>query len=389
MKRAILLIALAVLSGLATVQCTFAQGGFTVVPFEFDPYGTHLVAAEWKGGLGCPTSAKTAPFLPPDFSTVGSGTYTDPACPTGDSQDGRNQGLLLAKTGPTNNDASAGAVIQGVKGTELTELGYDLRKPGSGTGFDVVGDQNDPRGSHCGAGAPRFNIVTAEDPGAIYFLGCNSPPPDFDYSGDGWQRLRWGGTVPLKAYRNGVDLTDISGKTVKSLSIVFDEGDETEYYNVTPTDAGPDASPDEFGLAVLDNIDVNGTLVGRGPGKPEDNDRDEGQGEDSDHDKYQFHDSPSRPESSNVSYQDQSQNMKLQSVNGARSVTYNGACVTVIGDALVNEEPGYLLTFAACNLSGPLGIGIGNLSVAVTGPSGVVYQKSTTLTSGYVSIHPH
>jgi hypothetical protein len=377
MKRAMLPFALTFLAGLATARVTFAQGGFSVVPFEFDPYGTHLVAAEWKGGLGCPTNANTAPFLPPDFSTVGSGTYTDPACPTGDPQDGRIQGLLLAKTGPTNNDASAGAVIQGVKGVALTELGYDLRKPGSGTGADVVGDQNDPRGSHCGAGAPRFNIVIAEDPNAIYFLACNSPTPDFDFSGQGWQRLRWGGTVPLTAYRNGVVLTNISGKTVKRLSIVFDEAQDAS------------GGPDSFGLAVLDNIDVNGTLAGRGPGKPEDSDRDEGQGEDSDHDKFQFHDSPSRPESSNVSFHDASQGVKLQSVNGARSVTYSGACVTLVGDALVNEEPGYLLTFAACNLSGPLGIGIGNLLAAVTGPSGVVYQKSTALTSGYVSIHPH
>jgi hypothetical protein len=379
MKRAIIPIAVTLLSGLATVQCAFAQGGFTVVPFEFDPYGTHLVAAEWKGGLGCPTNANTAPFLPPDYSTVGSGTYTDLACPSGDpSGDTRVEGLLLVKTGPQNNDASAGAVIQGVKGTKLKELGYDLRKPGSGTGADVVGDQSDPRGSQCDAEAPRFNIVIEEDPGAIYFLACNSPSPDFDYSGQGWQRLRWGsanGAVPLMAYRNGNVLTNISNTTVKRLSIVFDSGQDTP--------------SNDFGLAVLDNIDVNGTLVGRGPNKPEDDDRDEGQGEDSDHDKYQFHDSPSRPESSNVSYQDQSQNMKLQSVNGARSVTYNGACVTVVGDALVNEEPGYLLTFAACNLSGPLGIGIGNLSVAVTGPSGVVYQKSAALTSGYVSIHPH
>jgi hypothetical protein len=80
--------------------------------------------------------------------------------------------------------------------------------------------------------------------------------------------------------------------------------------------------------------------VGRGPGKPEDSDRDEGQGEDSDHDKSQFHDSPSRPESSNVSFEDPSQGMKLQSVNGARSVTYSGACVTLVGDALVNGAAG-------------------------------------------------
>jgi len=391
MKSAKLVFGLTLLGSLVTAQSAFAQGSFTVIPFEFDPYNTHLVAAEWKGGLGCPTNANTAPFLPPDFSTVGTSSYTDPACPTGDPWDKHNEGLLLAKTGPTNNDASAGAMLQGVKGTVLTGLGFDIRKPGPGLPLVTFpGDQSDPRGSHCGAGAPRFNIVIG---GYFYFLGCNSPTPDSDTPGNGWQRLRWGTTTDLSASPQcsagfcgpGKDnpctasivhpsYCNIKGQMVDSIEIIFDEGDDT--------------GPDNFGLAILDNIDVNGMLVGRGPGKPEDNDRDEGQGEDGDHDKFQFHDSPSRPESSNVSFQDQSQNMKLQSVNGARSVTYNGACVTLVGDALVNDEPGYLLTFAACNLSGPLGIGIGNLSVAVTGPSGVVYQKSTALTSGYVSIHP-
>ena len=366
MKRAIIPIAITLLGGLATVQCVFAQGGFTVVPFEFDPFGTHLVAAEWKEGLGCPTNATTRPFnnMPP-YNLLGPTPYTDPACPSGDSQDSHNQGLLLAKTGPTNNDASAGAVIQGVKGIALRELGYDLRKPGAAVA--------DPRGSHCGAGAPRFNVTSG---GNLYFVGCDSPPPDMDTPGSAWHRLRWGVGGVLLAFGPGTCAPcNIYGFTVDKLSIVFDEGDDT--------------GPDNFGLAVIDNIDVNGALVGRGPNKPEDDDRDEGQGEDSSHDDFQFHDSPSRPESSNVSYQDQSQGMKLQSVNGARSVTYNGACVTLVGDALVNEEPGSLLTFAACTLSGPLGIGIGNLSVAVTGPAGVVYQKSTALTSGYVSIHPH
>ena len=377
MRRTVISIALTLLGGLATAQLAFGQGSFTVVPFEFDPFGTHLVAAEWRSGIGCPTNATTRPFnTVSPFNLLGPTPFTDLACPTGDSSDTRNEGLLLAKTGPTNNDASAGAVIVGVKGVKLTELGYDLRKPGSGSGLNMPGGQNDVRGSHCGAGAPRFNIVIDEDPTAIYFLGCNSPPPDFDFSGTGWQRLRWGGTFPLLAFKNGTDLTDIKNKTVKRLSIVFDEGQDAS------------GGPDIFGLAVLDNIDVNGTLVGRGPKRAEEQDEDEGQGEDSDHDHFQFHDSPSRPESSNVSFKDQSQGIKVQSVNGARSVTYNGACVTFVGDALVNEEPGYVLTFAACDLS-VLGIGIGNLSIAVTGPAGFLYQKSAALTSGRVSIHPH
>jgi len=57
--------------------------------------------------------------------------------------------------------------------------------------------------------------------------------------GQGFVRMRWGGSVP-------------------SLTIVFDEG----------TDTGPDF----FGAAILDDIDVNGTLVGQG----EDAGRDDG-----------------------------------------------------------------------------------------------------------------
>ena len=48
----------------------------------------------------------------------------------------------------------------------------------------------------------------------------------------------------------GFNLVDISGKVIKSRSIVFDEGQ--------------DAGPDNFGMTVLDNIDVNAVLVGKG-----------------------------------------------------------------------------------------------------------------------------
>ena len=58
---------------------------------------------------------------------------------------------------------------------------------------------------------------------------------------------------------------EITGITVDRLSIVFDEGQDT--------------GPDNFGAAVLDNIDVNGTMVGQGPAGPERNDEDHGHGE--------------------------------------------------------------------------------------------------------------
>lgn len=374
MKKAVICAALTLLSISLPAEFGFAQGGFTVVPSVFDPHGTHLVAAEWEGGIGCPTNATTDPFDVTGSFLLGPTPYTDPACTTGDpSGDARVEGLLLVKTGPTNDDAAAGAMLLGVKGANLKELGYDIRKPGPG-------DQSDPRGSHCGAGAPRFNIVITSDPTAIYGLGCNSPSPappfGTDTAGDGWQRLRWGGTVPLMAYRNFTVLTDISNQTVDSIEIVFDEGQDAT------------GGPDKFGLAVLDNIDVNKTLVGKGPEENEKKDHDKTQGEDGKGDSFQSDDSPSHPESSSMSYEDRSQGMKVQSVNGARSISYNGTCVSYAGDAVMNGNPGYLFTFEACGVSA-LGTGIGTFSITITGPLGFLYQKAAALVSGYVSIHPH
>jgi hypothetical protein len=75
-----------------------------------------------------------------------------------------------------------------------------------------------------------------------------------DTPGTGWQRLRWGGTAPLLAFDASTGaLVPVTG-TVQSIEIVFDEGQDAS------------GGPDQFGLAVLDNIDVNGVLVGQGSG---------------------------------------------------------------------------------------------------------------------------
>ncbi len=209
-----------------------------VKPSTYDPAKTFLVNSSWLSGIGCPTNAGTSS----NGAKTPDGTYTDPACATGDAKDRKNEGLLLAKTGPTANYAAAQADLKDVKGTVLTELGYDIRKPTSSA---------DPRGSHCGAGAPRFNVTTSD--GTLYLIGCNSPSADSQTAGNGWVRLRWGTAGTLLAFpQSGGGPVDISGMTVKSIQIVFDEGQDT--------------GPDNFGLAVLDNIDVNGTLVGQGGG---------------------------------------------------------------------------------------------------------------------------
>jgi len=208
-----------------------------VKPQEFDPAHTNLVQAAWLDGIGCPTNGFIAVPNATFTGVAGTAPFTDSACLSGDPNDQRNQGLLLAKTGPTENFASATAELINVKGIMLTELGYDIRKLGVST---------DPLGSHCGAGAPRFDVVTSD--GVVHFLACSSPPPTTQQSSStGWIRLRWN-AAGLAAAFPPILPTD----TVKRIVIVFDEGQDTL------------GGPDQFGAAILDNIDVNGVLVGHG-----------------------------------------------------------------------------------------------------------------------------
>jgi len=228
-------IAIALAAALGGVGIALAAGFTSVSTNEFDPAHTKLVQGQWVAGIGCPSNALVATYP----STTVTGSYSDPACASSPA-DNENKGLLLAKTGPTSNNASAQATLKDVSGIFITELGYDLRKPVN---------HADSRGSHCDGGSPRFNVTLMD--GTLYFLACNSPAPNSDTSNgsDGWIRLRWGGSGPLNAFGpNGLE--DIKNKQVKSIVITFDEGQDT--------------GPDNFGMAILDNIDLNGVLVGRG-----------------------------------------------------------------------------------------------------------------------------
>ena len=334
---------------LAAAGPGFARAHFKVVPFEFDPDNTHLVTSMWRHGLGCPM-----------------GAFGDTVCANGDPRDKVNEGLLLSKTGPTAANASAGAELKGVKGMSLTELGYDIRKPGS----DVAAAHG-PRGSHCDNGSPRFNVALKS--GAFFFIGCASPPATTDMPGQGWHRLRWGAGGVVVGFSSSCPDPNVPWPivgAVQEIDILFDDG--------------RDAGSDEFGLAVLDNIDVNGVLVGRGP----DDDGDEGGGEDDDHDDFEFHHSPAHPETSDFEFHDPAKGVNFQGVGGVQSATYNGACVTYVGNALMNGNPGYVVTFASCDLSA-LGTGIGDFNLTATGPLGFLYQKSAPLSTGFVALHPH
>jgi hypothetical protein len=152
--------------------------------------------------------------------------------------DKKVRGLVLAKSGVTSLFAAGGATLKGVKGTILPAgdtLGWDLRA-----------------GSACGAGAPRFNVVTDDD--NLYFIGCSSPGPSSTAAPSaslpqGWTRMRFNPAQAFNASNGFAQDGTLPGKVVKAIEIVFDEGQ----------DVGPTFS----GMAVLDNIFVNGATVGQ------------------------------------------------------------------------------------------------------------------------------
>jgi hypothetical protein len=212
--------------------------------------GSRIVTAAWLGGMGLPDNGGS--------NTTALDLATNP------NKNDRHRGLLLSKNGPTPDCSSAGAVISGFsRGTTLTELGFDYRN-----------------GTHCGAGAPRFNITSTL--GFTYFAGCaagtKTPAPQDPLE---WTRVRINTaaqvfpaspTAPPFVFGPG-------GTQVRRLSIVFDEG----------TDTPGVEDPRGVGLSVLDNIDVNGRLIRRGEGiadgvNRDEDDDDDHDGEDNDHD---------------------------------------------------------------------------------------------------------
>lgn len=179
---------------------TAVAGGIKAQPFSFDPDGVGCGTGAWVTGQGLPDAGRS------------------------------NHALYTTKFCATSTNAAGGATISGVEGQQLIEIGWDVRDDG-----------------HCGAGAPRFLVVTAD--GVFHFIGCNSPTPIInqpapgspDANGNTWTRKRYDPSTAFPPIPSGPQ-TDAN--TIQQLFIVFDEG----------TDSGP-------GYAYIDNIDVNGTLI--------------------------------------------------------------------------------------------------------------------------------
>ena len=199
-----------VLVGLLAASYAFAATLGSAL-FEFDPTKTNHVAAAWVKGLG----------------------ETDASGPN-------NFAVLVSKSTETAANASSGVVITGAEGTVLND-------PTSVLGFDIRD------GSHCGAGAPRFNVVTMD--GVLHFLGCQAATTVEAGDGEpaiepGWTRKKLTPSDLNQAFPAIPTGAISSTNTVSSIAIVFDEG----------TDQG-------VGFAILDNININGVFLGRPGGQ--------------------------------------------------------------------------------------------------------------------------
>jgi BACON domain-containing protein len=140
------------------------------------------------------------------------------------TSDPLNQGLVLAKNATAPAGSLTGAVITNVQ-SSLTELGYDYRD-----------------GGQCTATSPRFVVVTTG--GTHVVQGCNKvtvPAPT-----KGWSRVRFNLTDSMQT-----SPVILPGDSVSSITLVLDQGPVT-------------GSSAAGGLAIIDNIDVNGTFAGKG-----------------------------------------------------------------------------------------------------------------------------
>ena len=181
-KAALIIVTLA----LVAVMPAAAQNAFSVIPFTYNPDNACDVQSAWVDGE-----------------------------------------LVLAKNCTTVTNASAGAdIVTSLEGQDvstLTELNFEYEN-----------------GGHCGAGAPRFNVVVN---GQTWFLGCTyGTHTDL---GNGWTRVEF----------TSADFTAANipaTGTLDDIYLVFDEGTDTPA-------GGTIGTP---GTVTLDNFSVNGDVVG-------------------------------------------------------------------------------------------------------------------------------
>jgi hypothetical protein len=173
-----------------------------------------------------PTSSSSLQVIP--FAFLDNGAQCDVRSYWINSTGNPAPGLFLMKGCPTATVAAAGADIiapsvEGQSVSSLQELNFDYQN-----------------GGHCGAGAPRYNVVVD---GNTYFLGCTQGTQT--PTGSGWTHVVFG---PTQFAAAGIPATG----TINDIYLIFDEGTDTPTGGTIGT----------AGSVVLDNFSVNGQVVG-------------------------------------------------------------------------------------------------------------------------------
>lgn len=211
MKKASVLIAVA-LVGSALLGTDAGAGGAAGAAgfdakllFEYPP-----AKAAWHSGEGLPDpKSKTSSALHLE--------QPDPAAPVG---------------------TRAGAPIGGAPGVVLTELGFDYRNGDFCSDVDAAAGQ---------LGSPRYKIFTEPDGAEFHFAcaaGDAAPTPGFETS---WTRVRF---TDGDAYsRTGEVWPGFNNVVIRKMFILFGGAE--------------DIAPNFSGLVHLDNLDINGYLIGK------------------------------------------------------------------------------------------------------------------------------
>jgi len=139
--------------------------------------------------------------------------------PVASPKDPTSQGLVLTRNPSAAKSAIAGAVLKGAAGSQLSRLSFDLRSD-----------------SECTAKAPQFVIVTTDE--VVHKASCGSGTVQ-SLTVPGWQRVSFD---PANSAQLSPAVTP--GMAVKTIALVMDQ-------------------PVGSGMAVVDNINVNGRYIGR------------------------------------------------------------------------------------------------------------------------------
>ena len=192
-----------------------------------------IITSGSGGGGGTPSGMNAQAYVSDTQSGALAAAWVDNlGTSPHNTSDPLNRGLVLAKSASAPVTALAGATIQNVTGISLTELGFDFRA-----------------GITCSTDSPHFVVVTTD--GVPHTVGgCSSSAAAGQTTAPmGWMRLRFNpsqATPPIQA-----------ADQVQSISVVLDKGANQPGSSPTQNATGS--------IVVIDNITINGTIVGKGP----------------------------------------------------------------------------------------------------------------------------